>query len=105
VIMDELDHFIKHFSVEIPSRSQYQLLNPIRAAQVLSVLDFASLLGFEHNESYKMRSICLAAMGLQKRAWLAKAKYYLYGGRNIWQTIGDYCHRLLNSLKRHALPK
>jgi hypothetical protein len=105
VIMDELDYFIKHFSVEMPSRSQYQLLNPIRAAQVLSVLDYASLLGFEHNESYKMRSICLAVMGLQKRARLAKSQYYFRVGRNVWRTIGDYPHSLLNSLKRRALPK
>jgi glycosyltransferase involved in cell wall biosynthesis len=99
-VMEELNYFIKHFSSELPSHIWYPLVKQIQAAQVLSILDFALLLGFEHSTAYKLRSICLAALGLKKRAKLAKAEYYRHAPkRNIPQTIENYRRSLLNSLK------
>jgi glycosyltransferase involved in cell wall biosynthesis len=97
-VMEELDYFIKHFSLELPFHKQYTLFQQIEAAEVLSALDFALIIGFEHRETHKLRSICLAALGLGKRARQARAEYYRHVRRNAWRNVESYRDRLLNSL-------
>ncbi len=75
-IMEELDYFITHFKEKLSSHKSYPLVQQIDAVHVLSALDFALLLGFEHSELHRLRSICLSALGLKRRARIVRMENY-----------------------------
>lgn len=76
-IFEELDHFIGHFKKEIPALIKYPLFQKMQAAQVLNILNFAMILGFEHGEADELRLRCRDLISLPSSPAEGKLRRFL----------------------------